>query len=224
MTWSVSVPGGNGEPFDTSSFTVNLASSVRLSSCTRWRSGEFANAGTSVAASPDVKSSLGVTSYVIPCGIASAAPNFRMRNVVDMLAAKRPAPMATASSASRCTSNLRPLMAFPISSFTPGTRVLPPMTSIASISSSVMLKSPSEATIARNGPVMRSKISPASVVNSSRVIFDRKSISSCNDSTLNGASLFADRISFVLRTCLRILPTARGIVDKSVPCFCLNSS
>ena len=101
MTSSVSVPGGRGVPFDVSSLTVNVASSVRLRSCTRRLSGDAANAGTSTSASSDVKSSPGDTEYDIPCGIASAAPNLRMRNVVDMFAAKRPAPMATASSASR---------------------------------------------------------------------------------------------------------------------------
>ena len=91
------------------------------------------------------------------------------------------------------------------------------------MSSNVMLNSASEATMSRSGLAMRSKMSPESSVNSSRVIFDRKSISSCRDSTLNGASLLADKISFVLRTCLRIFPTARGIVVRSVPCLDLNS-
>lgn len=63
---------------------------------------------------------------------------------------------------------------------------------------SVMLKLLSEVMIVCNGLVMCLKIFSASVVNSSRVIFDRKLILLCNDFILNGVFLFVDRIFFVL--------------------------
>ena len=74
-----------------------------------------------------------------PYAAASAAPNLRMRKVVDMLAAKRPAPMATASSASRWVSSWRPPSASVSAALIPGTRVAPPIISTTSTSLRVML-------------------------------------------------------------------------------------
>mmetsp|Transcript_4111 Transcript_4111/g.14403 ORF Transcript_4111/g.14403 Transcript_4111/m.14403 type:complete len:220 (+) Transcript_4111:937-1596(+) len=143
-TLSAVIPGGNG-PALVLWCTVNVTSSVAFGTDKMRRTGNRLYSGSNGLCSGLVGS---WRSTCIAYGAASAAPNFLIRNVVDMFAANSPAPMATASSASRWRSKFRPPSVFETAVFTPGTRVAPPMASTTSTSLSVKLKSGRRSTIA----------------------------------------------------------------------------
>ena len=95
-TLASTMPGGRSS--GSAWYTVNFASSVAFATETILRTGNLLYRGSSVLRSCSGPLPRSTSSAY---GAASAAPNLRMRKVVDMFAAKRPAPIATASSASR---------------------------------------------------------------------------------------------------------------------------
>mmetsp|Transcript_2205 Transcript_2205/g.7720 ORF Transcript_2205/g.7720 Transcript_2205/m.7720 type:complete len:304 (+) Transcript_2205:1736-2647(+) len=137
-----------------------------------------------------------------------------------MLAACSPAPNAMASSASMWRSVSRPPSAADTAAMTPGTRVPPPMSSTASSSST---GTPVSSRRALSGAPARSSSGAASSSNFSLVTVDLKSTSSVSPSTLMGASLFAERISLVLRTSFLSFATDLGAPRTSTPCLSLTS-
>ena len=80
--------------------------------------------------------------------------------------------------------------------------------------------------MALSGATARSKrpTPAASSSNVVRLMVERKSTSSCIPSTERGASRFAERISFVLRTCLRSFAIALGASETETLGLCLASN
>mmetsp|Transcript_21853 Transcript_21853/g.70360 ORF Transcript_21853/g.70360 Transcript_21853/m.70360 type:complete len:505 (-) Transcript_21853:715-2229(-) len=131
----------------------------------------------------------------------------RTRKALEMLAARKAAPRAMASSPLRWTlSSVRPSSSFS-SACTAGTRTLPPTISTSSSCSAVM---PARASTSRTGPMARSSSGCAASSSSARVTSVWKSISSYRPSTVMGMASLADRISLSLEAAPRRRAMERG--------------